>query len=240
MGLTRSDLRLGLRQALRDTAAPPLWTDEVIDQCIDEAVAGHSLLFPQPRTVYAALAAGARAVVLYPVTDPGITALSATPTAAADLIAVQAVELPVGTPIPEAPAQSTDPAGSGSTHYRQGWRWRGHTIELRNPAAGAEVGTGTMRIDFLQTYNRPDDAGITWDGPNLDVPLLLLLAKRAAYQALAEWQVRAQGLAPATVDDSLANIHLDVSPILADLERQIATAIRLRQTRSIRSRSLDI
>ncbi|MGI8587709.1 MAG: hypothetical protein ACR2M0_08495 [Chloroflexia bacterium] len=239
MGLSQLELRTQLRSSLLDITPPLLWTDDVLNQCIAEAVTTHSLLFPFAATVDLPVALGQQSFSIYPVQNPG---LLPPPVGEADLLAVQGVELPVGQPIPQDPWQSTDPAGSASSRYRQGWRVRSNTLTLRNPASGNEIGPATLRVELLQTWNLPDDgSGSSWNGPVHDVPLLVLLSKRSAYQYLAEWQARDQGITPALAPSgSGANLHIDVPPILVALEVQIDRALKLRQQRNLRSRALDI
>ncbi|HMA37331.1 MAG TPA: hypothetical protein VKY74_22960 [Chloroflexia bacterium] len=243
--VTLAELRAALRASLIDLESPPLWPDAVLDGCLDEAIAAHSYLFPWPTTVVFDVAPGAQLFVVYPLITagpgpPGYGPAPLLPSAAADLISIQAVELPLGTPVPPDPWQSTDPANSGSGRYRQGYRWRANLLQLRNPASGPEVGPGRLRLAILQTYWRPAAPADVWNGPAGDQSLLILLAKRAAYQLLAEWQARTQGLTPATVPGPGLNLHLAIPPILAALEVQIARAITLRQQRNTRSRALDI
>src|SRR5439155_11396771 len=97
-------------------------------------------------------------------------------------------------------------------------------------ASGAEVGAAALVVVLAQTWTLPD-ATNGWNGPASDVSLLLLLAKRNAYQSLAEWQVREQGLSTPTVGSGNTNVHIDVPPILAALEVQIQRAIALRAPR---------
>jgi len=100
------------------------------------------------------------------------------------------------------------------------------------PAAGggegAETDANALVVAATQTWDLPDDGGNTWNGPSADLSLLLLLARRNAYQQLAEWQARAQGLTTPTIAGSSSNVHLDVPPILAALEVQIRRALDLR------------
>jgi hypothetical protein len=117
---------------------------------------------------------------------------------------------------------------------------------LTNPASGDEVGSYTARVEYLQTYNIPLDSPITilWNGPDSDVPLLLLLARRFAYEALAEWQVRTQGAeadaATWGLPSGTVGVHIDVPRIIQSLEAQIKRAIDARKQRALRSRTLDI
>ncbi len=243
MSTTRTALRAMLRAALLDTTAPLLWSDMALDGAIDEAVTAHSYQFPCPVAARYSLGPGQQVVNIVP-TDPALPEDVPVPvgTINCDVIGVQRAELPVGTPLPPDPGQSTDPAASGSARYRQGYRWRGHTLVLHNPASGDEVGSYTLRVEYLQTYNIPLDTPITiaWNGPDSDVPLLLLLAKRAAYQLLAEWQIRTQGATPPTLPSGSSLAHIAVPPILAALEVEIARALAYRRLRSQRSRALDI
>jgi hypothetical protein len=245
MGTTRTALRTALRAALLDNTIPLLWSDVVLDQAIDEAVTAHSYLFPCPVAARYSLGPGQQ-VIHVVATDPAAAEDVPIPagTINCDVIGIQRVEVPWKTVIPMDPGQSTDPAASGSNSYKQGWRLRGHNVMLTNPASGDEVGSYTARIEYLQTYNIPLDSPITvaWNGPDSDVPLLLLLARRFAYEALAEWQVRTQGAsstgwigASGSVD-----LHIDVPRIIDSLERQIKRAIDARKTRALRSRTLDI
>ena len=238
-----SELVALLRPVLMDSVAPYQWPDAALQQAIQEATAQHSFLFPRERRLAYDVTAGLTAIAIYPV-DTAPSVLSDPPAGLetgddagpagggqAQLISVQRVELPPGTPLPEDGGQTTDPAASGSTTYTQGYRWRDGFLYFRNPASGDEVGSLKLIVELLQTYSQPDAAGsYKWDGPVHDLPLLLALAQRAAYQQLATWQARD------LVDTSKAN----VPAILAGLETEITRAIRIRARRAVRSRTLEI
>jgi len=235
VGNSLTDLRGQLRGLLLDSTAPQVWSDAVLTHCLAEAIAEHSFQFPAQAVAALSLSAGQTAVPLYalpaelPQADPADPTGSATQ--AAQILGVLRVELPAGIVLPDDPGQATDPAASGSAQYRQAYRWRAGWIYLRNGASGAEVGAGTLRVELLQTWSVPNEAGtITWDGPQYDLPLILLLAKRTAYQILAEWRAR---------DDKLAQ-GIDPSLVLPSVDTAIGQAYALRLKRAIRSRTLDI
>jgi hypothetical protein len=99
------------------------------------------------------------------------------------------------------------------------------------------VGTGTLRIEWLQTYSMPDDSDplndIPWNGPGTDLPLLLLYAKRAAYQRLGEWQAR-DGI----VQQQARAVN--VANLIALCDAEIDRAVAVRRRRNVRGRTLDI
>jgi hypothetical protein len=221
---TMTDLVAALRTALGDTTIPYLWDDPTLEQCVADAVNEHS--FEYPRLTYGryALTAGQQEVALAPVGGAGLP----DPAAPSDLVAVVGVELPPGTPIPADAWGSAAPAGAAASRAAQGYRARPGVVRLRVPASGAEVGPATLVVAATQTWDLPDTGGTAWNGPAADLSLLLLLARRAAYQTLAEWQARAQGLTTPTIAGTSSNVHIDVPPILAALEVQIRRALDLR------------
>jgi hypothetical protein len=231
-----ADLVGRLRVALADLVDPYTWDDASLGDCIQQAVTEHSYQFPAQAAHRFSVGAGAQ---VFDITakDPTVAEEGSLGDAVnAEVITITRVELPVGTPLPADPGQSTDPAGSSSTRYKQGYRARGGRITLTNPASGPEVGTFTMRVEWLQTYNLPYDAGLSsvpWNGPVLDVPLLLLYAKRAAYQRLGEWQAR-DGI---VLQQARA---VNVESLVALLDKELDRAIAVRRLRNVRGRTLDI
>lgn len=224
---TMPDLVSALRTALGDTAGPPfLWDDATLAQCVTEAVNEHSWLYPRLTAGLYAVGVGQQEVALAAVGPGG----GPDPAAPAALLAVVGVELPVGTPIPADAWGSTAAAGAAASRARQGYRSRYGVLRLRVPASGAETGPAALLVAATQTWDAPD-ATTPWNGPLPDLALLVLLARRAAYQLLAEWQARAQGLTTPTIAGSSTNVHIDVPPILAALEVQITRALALRAGR---------
>ena len=232
-----------LRGVLMDTVQPYQWPDAALQQAIWEATAQHSFLFPRERRLAYDVSDGLTAIAIYPV-DTAPSTTSSPPTGlqtgddagpagdgSAQLITVQRVEMPPGTPLPEDGGQTTDPADSGSTVYAQGYRWRDGFIYFRNAASGDEVGSLKLIIELLQTYSQPDVGGsYKWDGPVHDLPLLMLIAQKAAYQQLATWQAR----------DLTDVSKVPVAAILDRLEVEIQRAITVRKRRTVRSRTLEI
>jgi hypothetical protein len=229
------DLRAALRALLLDTATPTVWPDAALDACLWEAVAAHSYRFPCEATLLFDVGESATTFLL----GAGDGLDSVTPmTSGADLIAVQRVDLPVGTPIPEDPRPITDPSGTASPAPGQAYRWRGGSLTLRRPATGAEVGPGRLRVETLQTYQRPSaDGAVLWNGPLSDRSLVLLLAQRGAYGLLAAWQARDPALLGAAPPTGHA---ADLPGALAALDAEIARAVAARRARAVRSRPLDV
>jgi hypothetical protein len=231
-----SDLRSKLRRALLDLVDPYTWDDDTLSVCIQQASLEHSYQFP-------ALAARRFTVTEgLQVFDVAAMALAESETdtgtaANSSVLIVQRVELPTGTVLPEDPGQSSDPANARSSTYKQGYRGRGGHITLTNPASGNEVGTNTLRLEWLQTYAMPDDSDplteVVWNGPVVDVPLLLLYAKRAAYQRLGEWQAR-DGI---ILQQTRA---VNVEGLIALIDAELDRAIKVRRVRNVRGRTLDI
>ncbi len=235
MGVTLPVLRSQLRDLLLDAVGPQVWSDSALTHCLYEAIAEHSFQFPAQVTAKFSLSAGQTEVPLYALPSQLPQALPLDPTGAAtqaaQILGVLRVELPVGTVLPDDGGQATDPAASGSAIYRQAYRWRAGWIYLRNAAGGPEVGADTMRVELLQTWSVPSEDGtITWDGPAHDLPLLLLLAKRTAYQLLAEWRAR----------DDNASLGIDPTLVLPAVDVAIGQALAVRFKRAVRSRTLDI
>jgi hypothetical protein len=231
-----ADLVARLRGALADRVDPYTWDDASLSDCVQQATTEHSYQFPAQAAHRFSVAAGTQVfdITAKDPTFPEEGSLGAAVNA--EVITITRVELPVGTPLPADPGQSTDPAGSSSTRYKQGYRARGGRITLTNPASGAEVGTYVMRVEWLQTYNLPYDAGLSsvpWNGPVLDLPLLLLYAKRAAYQRLGEWQAR-DGI---ILQQARA---VNVAALIALLDQELDRAIQVRRLRNVRSRPMDI
>jgi hypothetical protein len=238
MSITLPAFRAALRAALRDETVPYTWPDSALHSCLWEATEAYAYAFPAQATLVYDLAAGQTGVALYAADGPdgplGPTPGPPTPGAGnADLIAVQRVELPAGTPIPEDPRQAADPADSSPGATSQAWWARDGFLALRYPASGAEVGAGTLRVEVLQTYNRIDEAGLfPWNGPTNDQALILALARRTAYALLAEWRARDPSLGPTPAPD--------LAPILAAADTALAQAFTLRRARALRSRTLDL
>ena len=225
-----------LRVALADRVDPYTWDDDSLADCIAQGATEHGYQFPAQAAHRYSVAEEAQ---VFDITakDPSFGETGSLGDAInAEVITITRVELPAGTPLPVDPGQSTDPAGSRSTTYKQGYRARGGRITLTNPASGAEVGTYTMRVEWLQTYNLPyGDAitGVPWNGPVLDVPLLLLYAKRAAYQKLGEWQAR-DGI---VTQQARA---VNVESLMGLVDKELDRAITVRRLRNVRGRTLDI
>jgi hypothetical protein len=213
---------------LIDDSGGTLWNNDQLNQGLWEGVAQHSYLFPAPNRVkYTTVA--------------GMTEQLVTNTAGTRFLGVGRVELPAGTPIPEDPRQSSDPAGSSSARYRQAWWWRNGTVYFRNALVGAEVGANLLIIEHLETYVFPDAADVrAWSGSEWDLSLLMLLAQRSLWQELAGRQAGGQGLTTPTIAGTSTNVHIDIPPILAALEVEIARALMARRRRAVRSRPLDI
>jgi hypothetical protein len=233
---TLADLTTRLRVALADRVDPYTWADDSLAACLYQAATEHGYQFPAQAAHRYSVTAEAQ---VFDITakDPSFGETGSLGDAInAEVILITRVELPVGTPLPLDPGQSTDPAGSRSSTYKQGYRARGGRITLTNPASGPEVGTYTMRVEWLQTYNLPYGDGITgvpWNGPVLDLPLLLLYAKRAAYQQLGEWQAR-DGI---VLQQARA---VNVESLISLLDKELDRAIKVRRLRNVRSRPLDI
>ena len=266
---SRTRLRGALRAALGDTDDAALWSDTVLDQALDEAIAEHAHLFPAATVLWQSVEAGITEVQIFPSGDAGegatvaqpastgATDIPAPPPGTRDILSVQGVWLQ-GARLPDDGWAATGPAGTGP--YAQGYAWRGNYLYFRNPLSSAEAGPGALRVALLQSYNLPSaDDLLLWNGPALDLPLLLLLARRGAYQLLGEWQIRHQGLEQATFEVrhaessgstesggagtssslSRAWLHLAVPPILAALDTAIAAAVRARGRRLLRSARLE-
>ena len=225
------DFTTALRAQLLDATAPYLWSDTVLEACTVDAVRQHSFLFPRSSLQAYDVTAGQQTITL----SPSNAAETPDVTANGEVFAVLGVELPAGTPIPLDRWDSTAASRSSASRTANGYRWQGKFLRLRNPAAGAEVGPGTLSVEIWQTWDEPDAATTPWNGPRADYSLVLLLAKRAAYQLLAEWQAREQGIDPQTVTvptgDQLVG-HIDVAAILAALEVQITRELTLRARRT--------
>src|SRR5437763_17187537 len=104
MSITLPAFRAGLRAALRDETIPYTWPDSALDLSLWEATEAYSYAFPAQATLVYDLVVGQTGVALYAADGPdgplGPTPGPPTPGAGnADLIAVQRVELPTGTPI---------------------------------------------------------------------------------------------------------------------------------------------
>jgi hypothetical protein len=178
---TLKDLVGVLRRTLADRVDPYTWDDATLTACIQQAAIEHGYQFPALVARRFPLAAGAQTFDVGPmvlaVGEDDTTSL-----ANSGVLVVQRVELPVGRVLPEDGGQSSDPAGSRSSTYKQGYRVRGGHITFTNPASGDEVGAATLRVEWLQTYSMPDDSDplqeVLWNGPVTDLPLLLLYARR--------------------------------------------------------------
>jgi hypothetical protein len=233
MAYDRGTIRTALREALRDTTAPLFWTDVALDQCLDAAVAEHSGWFPCPVAARYSLGLGQERVNIVP-TDPALAEDVPVPvgTLDCDVMRITRVQFKAGAAWEEWPQDRQPPGGpalSGSSRKANGWRARGHWLYLRPAITAGQAGSYVLRVEYLQTWNRPAMAPlpIEWNGPADHRPLLLLLAQRAAYQMLGNWQARVQeaganastwGLPAGTVD-----VHLDVPHVIQSLDTQIAT-----------------
>jgi hypothetical protein len=231
-----STLRPQLRRALLDLVDPYTWDDATLTACLQQAAVEHGYAFPALVARRFNVTDGLQA---FDVTTMALQAAEDDTTTSVNcqVVVVTRVELPTGTVLPEDPGQSSDPAGSRSARYKQGYRVRGGHLTFTNPAAGDEVGTGTLRIEWLQTYSMPDDSDplndIPWNGPGTDLPLLLLYAKRAAYQRLGEWQARDGIILQKTR-------AVNVESLIALCDAEIDRAVAVRRRRNVRGRTLDI
>lgn len=231
MPVTRTDFITDLRRQLLDTVAPFVWADQTLALCVVEACNEHSLIYPRMVRGVADVINGQQEFDLWPVVASGLMD-APTPVDNAEVIALVGVELPAGTPICEDRWNSTTPARSTSSRGTQGYRWRQGLIRLRNPASGLEVGGGKLVIELIQTWNSPINEGDSWNGPESDRGLILMLARRNAYQMLAEWQIREQGVGAETIPSGNTWLHIDIAPILAALEVQITRALDVRANRT--------
>jgi hypothetical protein len=232
MAYDRGTIRTALREALRDTTAPLFWTDTALDQCIDLAVAEHSGWFPCPVAARYSLGVGYERVNIVP-TDPALAEDVPVPvgTLDCDVMRITRVQIQASGAWQEWPQDKQPPGGpalSGSSRQSNGWRARGHWLYLRPAITAGQAGSYVLRVEYLQSWNRPANSPlpIEWNAPADHRPLLLLLAQRAAYQLLGNWQARVQeaganastwGLPAGTVD-----VHIDVPHVIQSLDTQIA------------------
>jgi hypothetical protein len=232
MAYDRTAIRDALRTALIDTNTPLFWTDVQLDQCLDAAVAEHSGWFPCAVAARYSLAVGAERVHILP-TDPSLAEDVPVPsgTIDCDVIRITRVQLLVAGAWQEWPQDRQTPGGpalSGSSRQTNGWRARGAWLYIRPAIAAGQAGAYVLRVEYLQTWNRPSGSGlvIEWNAPAAHRPLLGLLAARNAYQLLGAWQARVQeaGADPATwgLTSGTVDVHIDVNKVLVSLEGQIA------------------
>jgi hypothetical protein len=231
MAYDRTTIRTALREALLDTTAPLFWTDLALNQCIDAAVAQHSGWFPCPVAARYSLGPGQERVNIV-VTDPALDEDDPVPsgTTDCDVMRIMRVQLLVSGAWQEWPQDRQPPGGpalSGSSRRANGWRARGHWLYLRPAITAAQAGSYVLRVEWLQSWNRPAESPlpVEWNAPADHRPLLLLLAQRTAYQLLGNWQARVQeaganastwGLTTGTVD-----VHIDVPHVIQSLDSQI-------------------
>jgi hypothetical protein len=235
MAYDRTTIRTALREALIDTTAPLLWTDTALDQCLDAAVAEHSGWFPCAVAARYSLAAGYERLRIVE-TDPSLAEDVPVPVGSidCDVMRITRVQLKVSGAWQEWPQDRQTPGGpalSGSSRQTNGWRARGPWLYFRPAITAGQAGSYVLRVEYLQTWNRPATTPlvIVWNAPAAHRPLLLLLAQRAAYQLLGAWQARVQeaGADPATwgLPSGTVDVHIDVGKVLGSLEAQI-TALR--------------
>jgi len=227
--MTLPDLIAELRDHLRDSAPPLLWSDAVLGRVVTDAADEYSYLLPRAVRMTYDLAAGQQEVALFPLAAAGLGPALPPAPAVADLIRVLGVELPPGTPLPADSPRSTPPAASTASRSAQGYRATPTRLRLRRPAAGPEVGPARLVIEATQTWDTPS-ATVAWNGPPTDGGLVLLIAKRHAYGLLAEWQAREQGIDGEFAPSGTLNIQLNLPPILAALDHQIDLALTARLT----------
>ncbi len=226
--MTLPDLIAELRDHLRDTDPPLLWSDAVLGRVVTDAADEYSYLCPRAVRMTYDISDGQQEVALFPLLALGLgPTLPPSAPAVADLIRVLGVELPPGTPLPADNPHSTPPAASTGSRSAQGYRATPTRLRLRRPASGPEVGPAHLVIEATQTWDTPS-ASVAWNGPPTDCGLVLLIAKRHAYGLLAEWQAREQGIDGEFAPSGTLTIQLTLPPILAALDHQIDLALNAR------------
>lgn len=232
--MDQAQLRTELRALLYDDVAPTVWSDAALDSCVREAWAEHSYLFPWSVLIQIGLTVRSNNYTVEPLTLGYSAPTDGRPLT--DLIGVQAVEYPFLTPLPYDGRAQSNPTGNRMQITGQGWYVEGDQLYLTNLPTQADVDRSALYIYATQTWIRPcDSVGALWNGPASDVELLLLLAKRQAYQLIGEWQQRNQYVTP---DDPIS--RMTVGGVLQTLTQQINAAITFRRRRLVRSRALDI
>jgi hypothetical protein len=170
----RTQLRARLREELGDTGSVHVWSDDLLDDLLVEAVGWYSRLWPMQSAAYRDVAANQRTFQV-----------------PAGTIGVVQVECPPGRVLPqEAQGEEGDP---GRVGRRQSWSLWAGTVYLSNPATGDEVGTNKLVMRLLLHWDRLDP-NIDWNGPEEDERLLVLWAATEAW-AWLEGQEQKRGRA---------------------------------------------
>lgn len=150
---TRLDLRGALRRRLEDTAVPPIWDDDTLNDALLAAMRDDGARFPVERSLAIEVAAGTTTIVV-----PAISASGGR---------VRRVLDAAGVPVPRTWDEEA-PDGAGP---RQGWRWWDSSIRLEAPAAG-----GQWRVEYLEPRSLPADDTTAVDLPDGDASLVVLMA----------------------------------------------------------------
>ena len=126
----RQSLRLALRRRLEDSAVPPVWDDDTLNDDFASAIRDYSARFPAHRTATISVAAGSQSIPLTAAAQSGGR--------------IVRVSDGRGVTVPRNWSDEDAPPGS------QRWRWWEGSIRLDQPAAA-----GLWEVEYLATCLMP-------------------------------------------------------------------------------------
>ena len=206
-----------MREMLKDTVGPFLWTDAVLRLCLDDAIVDYSQEFPRPYRVVATTTAGQTQFdVETAVTGPGYT------DDARQVLTVTRVECPPRRVLRQTGFTPTLPGAEGWS-VQQTYAILGAMIYFRQPLGGAEVGANALVVTGTAVWQRflvdSADPATSWNLPGPDHALILLMAVRHAWR-----QVVLQGLKATPYD-------IDPGDAVRELDGILGAQLRTRRRR---------
>jgi hypothetical protein len=180
--MTQATFLTRLRALLEDTTTPYTWSDAVLRLCLDEGLVEYAMACPKARRVTLPTTAGQ--------TDLDLAAvLTVEGAETRRLLAVTEVQCPPGRILSRDPRLPLAPGVATEGPSPQAYSVVGPVLYFHRPLAGAEVGTGGLVVQILETWALfgVDSADTTteWDGPRYDQGLVLAMAARAAWRQAA-------------------------------------------------------
>lgn len=157
----RTQLREKLRLELGDTGTNKVWSDDLLDDLLNDSVSWYSRLWPMQAAAYRDVEVGQRTFSV--------------PSGA---YSVAQIECPPGRILPQEASGASGSAGQSGR--RQSWSQWGGVVYLGNPASGDEIGNSHLIMRVLLPWDRLDPSD-DWSGPEDDERLLTLWAATEAW-----------------------------------------------------------
>lgn len=192
---TRASLRLALRRRLEDSAVPPVWDDDLLNDAFASAIRDYSARFPAHRTATIPVGAGSTAVPLTAAAQSGGR--------------IVRVSDGSGETVPRNWSDEDAPLGS------QRWRWWEGAVRLDQPATA-----GTWQVEYLATRLMPANDVDPVEVRDGDEAIVVAMAALYALHRRAVEDGR-RGHAPSLVLSTAAAIRSELDRELRARMRQV-------------------